>query len=56
MAYLEESEIVHGDLSARNLLVDKMNNVKVADFGLSRSAADKVSPDQSNRGKFPVRW
>jgi serine/threonine protein kinase len=37
MAYLSAKGIVHRDLSARNLLVDSHNTVKVSDFGLAKS-------------------
>eukprot|EP01127_Copromyxa_protea_P019929 TRINITY_DN6566_c0_g1_i1.p1 TRINITY_DN6566_c0_g1~~TRINITY_DN6566_c0_g1_i1.p1 ORF type:complete len:780 (+),score=135.33 TRINITY_DN6566_c0_g1_i1:51-2390(+) len=40
MAYIHGSMIIHRDLKCSNLLVDKDWNVKVSDFGLSRSVAD----------------
>ena len=36
MKFLAESEIAHGDLATRNLLLDSGLNVKICDFGLSR--------------------
>jgi len=44
MAYLEEMKLIHRDLAARNCLVGSSDYgyiVKVADFGLSRSAVYK---------------
>jgi len=41
MAYLHASQIMHRDLKCSNLLVDKDWNVKVSDFGLSRSVSEK---------------
>eukprot|EP01114_Cavostelium_apophysatum_P018686 TRINITY_DN5846_c0_g1_i2.p1 TRINITY_DN5846_c0_g1~~TRINITY_DN5846_c0_g1_i2.p1 ORF type:complete len:758 (+),score=68.98 TRINITY_DN5846_c0_g1_i2:88-2361(+) len=55
MVYLESQNIVHRDLSARNLLVDQSGNVKVADFGLSR-ATDVNNYYESSGSKFPIRW
>ena len=36
MAYLEDKNIIHMDLAARNCLLDEYNNVKVSDFGLAK--------------------
>ena len=33
--YLHKQKIVHRDLKPENLLLDKYNNIKVVDFGLS---------------------
>jgi len=41
MAYLHSRKILHRDLKTHNLLVDGNFNVKVADFGLSRSMVDQ---------------
>jgi serine/threonine protein kinase len=43
MAYLARKQVVHGDLSARNLLVSETDGdlcVKIADFGLSHRLED----------------
>ena len=55
MAYLEKHGYVHRDLAARNVLVGKTLNVKIADFGLTRSVVEKpyVAPVGT---KFPIRW
>jgi len=57
MIYLGKNNIVHRDLSARNLLVSETDGrfvVKVADLGLSRETADDyyVATDSA----FPVKW
>ena len=33
--YLHKQRIVHRDLKPENLLLDKYNNIKIVDFGLS---------------------
>jgi len=54
MNYLGSQKIIHRDLSARNLLVDEHNSIKVADFGLSRHTTDNQYIAKSNF--FPIRW
>lgn len=41
MKYLEEINLVHLDLAARNILVGEDNLVKIADFGLSKKLNDQ---------------
>jgi len=43
MTYLHSKKIVHRDLKTHNLLVDGSWNVKVADFGLSRTMIEQES-------------
>ncbi|KAI0989595.1 hypothetical protein GJ496_008995 [Pomphorhynchus laevis] len=53
--YIELKHFVHRDLSARNVLVASLNQVKVSDFGLSRSTTDNIY-EQHSGGKIPVKW
>lgn len=53
MAHLTACHFVHRDLAARNVLVDAMDNCKVADFGLSRGIAGaRAGPDTSNEEDY----
>nr|CDS25770.1 tyrosine protein kinase Fyn [Hymenolepis microstoma] len=54
MAYLEEMNFVHRDLRAANILVDRDNSVKVADFGLAKMLDSDVRNDGAI--KFPIKW
>lgn len=37
MKHLEDRGIMHRDLAARNILIDEQKQLKISDFGLSRS-------------------
>ncbi|XP_023344030.1 tyrosine-protein kinase SRK2 isoform X2 [Eurytemora carolleeae] len=52
MKYLSSQNIIHRDLAGRNVLVDKYERAKVADFGLARDQQD----DQRREEKIPIRW
>ena len=54
MKYLEEIQVIHRDLSARNVLVGKDNLVKIGDFGLSQKLLDGVLIN--NKVELPVKW
>ncbi|XP_028406414.1 tyrosine-protein kinase Src42A-like [Dendronephthya gigantea] len=56
MAFLEKHSYVHRDLATRNVLVDKNLNVKVADFGLSRSVVHGNGYVAHKGAKFPIKW
>ncbi|XP_048589469.1 mast/stem cell growth factor receptor Kit isoform X2 [Nematostella vectensis] len=59
LVHIAECGIIHGDLAARNILLDSHANPKLADFGFSRdNKASKVlsSGKQDKQRKFPVKW
>jgi len=60
MSYLERSQIVHRDLSCRNLLVSSDGNgryiVKVSDFGNAKCVPDNSQSYIANDVIIPVRW
>jgi serine/threonine protein kinase len=53
MKYLEEIQVIHRDLSARNVMVGKENLVKIGDFGLSQKLLDGVI---DKRVDLPIKW
>jgi len=60
MLHLHSENILHCDLTSRNLLIksdtENKYTVKVADFGLSHKADESGRYSVSNESKFPVRW
>jgi len=50
MCFLHNEKIVHRDLKPHNLLLDQKNNIKIADFGLSRmfSSQQQTSSPTNN--------
>ena len=41
MAYIAKQRVVHGDLAARNCMINSHNMVKIGDFGLSHDVYTK---------------
>ncbi|XP_013629295.1 PREDICTED: mitogen-activated protein kinase kinase 5-like isoform X1 [Brassica oleracea var. oleracea] len=50
LAYLHGRKIVHRDIKPSNLLINSANNVKIADFGVSRILAQTMDPCNSSVG------
>ena len=61
MKLLSEKNIYHGDLAARNILLNEHLVAKVADFGLSRRLYENFSigtlfKDNQTSMKVPTKW
>ena len=62
MQYLAENQIMHGDLAARNILLDQnplkkgCPIAKVADFGLSKKMYGDKNYEKENRTVIPWKW
>jgi len=54
MCYLAGRKVIHRDIAARNCLLGKNDEVKIADFGLS--VADKNSFKLNVLRHMPIRW
>ena len=67
--YIHSKNIVHCDLTLKNILIDQNNNIKIADFGLSRELNDQehhidpnaygnqlyMAPELLNHGKISIK-
>ena len=59
MTFLEHHKLLHRDLAARNVLLTEQQVCKLADFGLSRTAAGASNYYRRTAGQsapIPVRW
>ena len=48
--------MVHRDLATRNCLVGKNNNIKIADFGMSRALYAEDYYRMEGKAMLPIRW
>ena len=55
MKYLADKKCVHRDLAARNCMLDDTLNVRVADFGLTRSVTEK-GYYRTDKQALPINW
>lgn len=57
LEHMAACRLVHCDIACRNVLVDKDNVMKVADFGLTRMFNEgKNSHTMVNPAKMPIKW
>ena len=56
MQYLASKRIMHGDLAARNILLDENLVAKVSDFGLAKAMYDNVGYKKNARVYVPWKW
>ena len=56
MEYLASKRIMHGDLAARNILLDENLVAKVSDFGLAKAMYDNVGYKKNARVYVPWKW
>ncbi|XP_066029971.1 uncharacterized protein [Pocillopora verrucosa] len=55
MTFLASRGIIHGDLAARNILLDEHRVCKLTDFGLSYQDF-KYGPGNAKKGCIPIKW
>ena len=53
-AYLASKNCIHGDLAARNVLVDARKTVKISDFGLCQLIDEGTYAWRG--GRLPLKW
>ena len=56
MEYLASMRCIHRDLATRNCLVGQNHEVKIADFGLSRTLYSSHYYRLTGRAVVPIRW
>ncbi|CAL8112583.1 unnamed protein product [Orchesella dallaii] len=56
MEYLSMKKVIHGDLSARNILLSSELNAKISDFGLSKKMYQYSHCSKNGTEPLPWRW
>ena len=60
MEFLASKKIMHGDLAARNILINSIDHetylAKISDFGLSKAFYDTSAYEKQNRKDIPWKW
>ncbi|XP_035702625.1 uncharacterized protein LOC110853096 [Folsomia candida] len=56
MDFLANNKVLHGDLAARNCLLDGKLSIKITDFGLSRKLYDYGNYVKKGKALLPWRW
>ena len=50
------SQILHGDLALRNVLLTEDNVIKICDFGLSKNLYSNINYQKLSDSPLPVKW
>jgi len=56
LKYIHSAEIIHRDLTANNIMIDKNSNIKIVDFSLAISLNDKTSNNYAINDYIQTRW
>lgn len=56
MAFLAEKKVVHGSLSAKNVLLTADKTAKISEFGMCESLYNQSGNANKNREALPWRW
>jgi len=56
MRYLSSRNIIHRELSARNVLVGEQEICKVTDFGMARDVNQENIYETKTKSRLPVEW
>ncbi|XP_056648328.1 vascular endothelial growth factor receptor 1-like isoform X1 [Diorhabda sublineata] len=56
MEYLASRKVLHGDLAARNILLNEENIVKICDFGLAKTMYKSDNYKKRGDCPLPVKW
>ncbi|KAG2036692.1 kinase-like domain-containing protein [Suillus americanus] len=56
LQYLHHRDIIHGDLTPSNVLIDENGNALLADFGLSRLLGDHETSFFASNSPGAIRW
>ncbi|CAL8068308.1 unnamed protein product [Orchesella dallaii] len=56
MEYIASKNVVHGDLAARNVLLDSKLVCKIGDFGLSRKVYEYQKYTKTSQEPLPWKW
>lgn len=56
MEFLSNKKVIHGDLAARNILLNEHLIAKIGDFGLSRQLFEYVNYIKKQQSPLPWKW